>query len=160
MSDIHTAFRRGATILAQGQSYGDIHREMGLLEPDWTLLTSDEHWTPAESRRVRSILAGVIEVALTIAGMPPVPLPGQYAAAVIAIVVSPANRLVACYKVPETFDAVAASGLHADFEVRPMRPEQMMALVLAYSGGLGGEPPVERLQAEVVDMIKKEKANE
>jgi len=150
MSDIHTAFRRGATILAQGQSYGDIHREMGLLEPDWTLLTSDEHWTPAESRRIRSVLAGVIEVALTIAG--------QYAAAVIAIVVSPANRLVACYKVPETFDAVAASGLHADFEVRPMRPEQMMALVLAYSGGLGGEPPVERLNAEVVDMIKKEKA--
>jgi hypothetical protein len=156
MTEIHTAFRRGATVLAEGQSYGAIHREMGLLEPDWNLLTREEHWTPAESRQVRSILANVVEVALTIAGMPAVPLPGQYVAAVIAICVAPANRLVACQKVPETFDAVAASGLHQDFEVRPMRVEQMMSLVIAYSGGLGGEPAVGRLAPEVVSIVKKE----
>lgn len=158
MHEIHTAFKRGAVILAEGQSYGSIHREMGLLEPDWQLLVQDEHWTPAESRRIRSILANVVEVALTIAGMPAVPLPGQYVAAVIAICVAPANRMVACQRVPETFDAVAASGLHADFEIRAMRSEQMMALVIAYSGGLGGEPPVDRLSTEVVEFMKKENA--
>lgn len=156
MNEIHTAFRRGATILAEGQSYGAIHREMGLMEPDWELLVQEEHWTPADARRVRSILAGVIEVAMTIAGMPAVPLPGQYAAAVIAICVAPANRMVACMKVPDTFDAVAASGLFGEFEIRPMRPEQMMSLVVAYSGGLGGEPPAQRLQGEVLEIMKKE----
>jgi hypothetical protein len=158
MNEIHTAFRRGAVVLAEGQSYSAIHREMGLLETDWSLLTQDEHWTPAQSRQIRSILANVVEVALTIAGMPAVPLPGQYVAAVIAIVVAPANRLVACQKVPETFDAVSASGLHADFEIRPMKPEQMMALVIAYSGGLGGEPAVGRLAPDVVELVKKESA--
>lgn len=156
MHEIHTAFRRGAVILAEGQSYGPLHREMGLLEPDWHLLTREEHWTPAESRQIRSILANVVEVALTIAGMPAVPLPGQYVAAVIAICVAPANRMVACSKVPETFDAVAASGLHSDFEIKPMKVEQMMSLVLAYSGGIGGEPPVNRLQPEVVQLMQKE----
>ena len=96
---------------------------------------------------------------MTIAGMPAVPLPGQYAAAVIAECVSPANRLVACMKVPDTFDAVSASGVHDTFEVRPMRPEQMMALVLAYSGGFGGEPNADRLPGEVVEVVKKEAKN-
>jgi hypothetical protein len=153
---IHEAFRRGAEALAVGQCYGELHKSKGILEPDWELLTQDEHWTPEQARMVRSILASTCEVALTIAGMPAVPLPGQYVAAVIAILVAPANRLVACTKVPETFDAVAASGLHEEFEVRAMRQEQMMALVVAYSGGLGGEPPMQRLSREVVSMMTKE----
>jgi len=156
--DIHRAFRMGAEALAVGQSYNELHRSHGLLEPDWELLTQDQHWTPEQARQVRSILASVIEVSLTIAGMPPIPLPGQYAAAVIAIIVSPANRLVAAMKVPDTFDAVAASGLMETFEVRPMRPEQMVALVVAYSGGLGGEPVRGELPPEVSRIMKKEAA--
>jgi len=156
VNNIHSAFRRGAEQLAQGQCYTDLHRSYGILEPDWSLLTQDRYWSPDESRRIRSILAGVIEVSLTIAGMPAVPLPGQYCAAVIAIVVAPANRIVACTKVPETFDAVSASGLFQAFEIRPMRSEQMISLVLAYSGGLGGEPPMQRLPAEVAAVMKKE----
>ena len=57
---------------------------------------------------------------------------------------------------PETFDAVAASGLQEDFAIRPMRFEQMFSLCMAYSGGLGGEPPVGRLAPEVVELMKKE----
>jgi hypothetical protein len=154
--NVHAAFRAGAEHLARGQKYGEVHREHGLLEPDWQLLTQDEHWTPQEARRIRSILASVIEVTLTIAGMPATPLPGQYAAAVIAIVVKPANRMVAAVKVPETFDAVSASGLHDVVEVKPMPKEQMMALVVAYSGGLGGEPPMQMLPPEVEEVMKKE----
>jgi len=158
MRDIHTAFRAGAVQLARGDAYGELHRSYGLLEADWRLLTQEEHWNPDDARRIRSILASVIEVSLTIAGMPAVPLPAQYAAAVIAIVVAPANRVVACMKVPETFDAVSASGLFENFEVRRAKPEQMIALVVAYSGGLGGEPPVDRLPVEVKEMMKKESA--
>jgi len=158
MPDIHSAFRYGAAQLARGDAYGELHRSYGLLADDWELLTQDAHWTPDESRRVRSILASVIEVSLTIAGMPAVPLPGQYAAAVIAIVISPANRMVACFKVPDTFDAVAASGLHQEFEIRRMKPEQMVALVLAYSGGLGGEPAMDRLPVDIKEIMKKESA--
>lgn len=158
MRDIFTAFRAGAMQLAMGDAYGELHRQYGLMEADWALLTTEEHWTPDESRRVRSILASVIEVALTISGMPAVPLPGQYAAAVIACVVSPANRLVACMKVPDTFDAVAASGLFDKFEVRRTPPEQMIALVVAYSGGLGGEPPADRLPVDINDIVRKEDA--
>jgi len=156
--NIHAAFRAGAVALARGDAYGELHRSYGLMEADWRLLTREEHWTPDEARRIRSILASVVEVSLTIAGMPAVPLPGHYVAAVIAIVVAPANRLVACTKVPDTFDAVLASGLQQEFEVRPMRFEQLIALVLAYSGGMGGEPPVERLPVEVAQMMKKESA--
>jgi len=157
-SSIHSAFRAGAAALARGDAYGELHRSYGLIQDDWRLLTQEEHWTPDESRRIRSILASVIEVALTIAGMPALPLPGQYAAAVIALVVSPANRIVACAKVPDTFDAVAASGLHQEFEIKRMAPEQMISLVVAYSGGLGGEPPLERLPVEVSELMKKESA--
>lgn len=156
--DIHKAFRAGAMQLALGDAYGELHRTYGLLEADWDLLTREDHWSADDGRKIRSILAQVIEVSLTIAGMPAVPLPGQYAAAVIACVVAPSNRIVACMKVPDTFDAVAASGLMGTFEVRPMKREQMIGLVVAYSGGLGGEPAAERLPVDVSEIMKKESA--
>ena len=98
-------------MLAGPGAYAEVHRQYGLSEADWTLLTQDEHWSADQARSVRSILANVVEVAMTIAGIPPVPLPGHYVAAVIAIVVAPANRFVAASKSPDTFDAVLASGL-------------------------------------------------
>lgn len=154
---VHTAFRLGAEELAKGSmAYSDIHRSHGLMEADWQLLTQDAPWTAEQSRRVRGVLAATIEVCMTIAGMPAVPLPGQYAAAVIAVCVSPANRLLAAMRVPDTFDAVAASGLSQPIEVRPMRSETMMSLVMAYSGGLGGEPPMARLPSSVSEVMKKE----
>jgi hypothetical protein len=155
MNELHKAFRMGAEVLAKGQ-YSDYHRAHGILESDWSLLTQKEHWTPEESRMIRSILASVMEVCLTIAGMPAVPLPGQYAAATIAIIVAPANRFVACLKVPATFDAAAASGLMETVEIKEMKPEQIIALMMAYSGGLGGEPQMEALPEEVKEYAKKE----
>lgn len=155
MNDLHTSFRLGAQSLVIGQSqYREIHRSHGISQADWDLLTQTAPWTPEQVRQVRSILAAVIEVCMTIAGLPPVPLPGQYAAAVIAIIVSPANRFLAAQKVPETFDAVAASGLEGKVEIKPVRQETMFGLVLAYSGGFGGQP-LERLPVEVNEERKK-----
>ena len=96
------------------------------------------------------------QAATSIAGMPAIPLPGQYVAALIAEVVSPVNRLLACTKVPETFDAEAASGILRTHEVKPMSYEQMSSLVILYSGGFMKEPQAHRLPRDVSEEMKKE----
>lgn len=154
MNDLHKSFRLGAESLVLGSvKYTELHRQHGIAQADWELLTQETPWTPEQARQIRSVLAGIIEVCMTIAGLPPVPLPGQYAAAVIAIVVAPANRFLAAQKVPDTFDAVAASGLEGKVDINPMKAEQMFGLVMAYSGGFGGEP-LPRLNADVNEMRK------
>jgi hypothetical protein len=155
MNDLHASFKDGAASLTRGSmKYTELHRAHGIMEADWALLTNEEPWTPNEARQIRTILASIVEICLTISGLPPVPLPGQYVAAVIAICVAPANRFVAAQKVPQTFDAAAASGLEGSMEIKEMKTEQMIALVLAYSGGYGGEP-LPRLIPEVNEMRKK-----
>ena len=155
--ELHRAFRIGAQRLAADESaYTDLHKAHGIEETHWKLLTQKEYWTPDQSRAIRSILANVIEVSMTIAGMPAVPLPGQYVAAVISEVVAPCNRMIACVKSPDTFDAAMASGFMGSPEVKDMTPQQLMALVLAYSGGFPGEPPQGRLGAEVVNAVHQE----
>ena len=86
---------------------------------------------------------------MTIAGMPAIPMPGQYAAALIAEVVAPCNRFLACTKAPDTFDAVDASGILGTHEIKPMSTQQLMALTLAYSGGLQNEPQAHKLPKEM-----------
>jgi hypothetical protein len=155
--DIHRAFRIGAKKLAfNNAAYSDLHKSHGIEESHWRLLTAEEYWTPDEARQVRSILASVIEVSMTIAGMPAVPLPGQYAAALIAEVVSPVNRMLACIKCPDTFDAFDASGVNETFEVKTMPKEQMMSLVIAYSGDYPGEPQRGKLPRDVSVQMQKE----
>lgn len=157
--DIHKAFQVGAQKLAANQcEFTTLHKTHGIEEHQWKLLTSKEYWSPDETRQMRSIIASVCEISMTIAGMPAIPLPGQYVAALIAEVVSPVNRLLACTKVPDTFDALAASGLMSTFEVKPMTYEQMSALVLAYSGGFPGEPPAHKLPKDVKEQMKQENA--
>jgi len=133
------SFRFGAEKLVQAQ-YGSIHHKYGISQPDWDLLTQEENWTQEESRTIRAILANTVEVTLQISGIPATPLPAQYVAAVIATVVGPNNRFVACHKAPDTFDALAASGMQGEVTMRPAEREQIVALMLAYSGGFGGEP--------------------
>ena len=155
--DIHDAFRKGAQILAKdGRKYTALHKGHGIEEQHWDLLTQDEYWSPDQTRQMRSILANVLEVSMTISGMPAVPLPGQYVAAVIAEIVAPCNRLLACTKAPETFDADAASGLLGTHEVKDMPFQQLMSLVLAYSGGYPGEPAAHRIPKMVSENMKKE----
>jgi hypothetical protein len=154
--DIHRAFRYGAEQLVHAQyEYTELHKGHGIDEFQWKVLTQDEYWTPNQARDMRAVLANVLEVSLTIAGMPAIPLPGQYIAALIAIVVKPANRIVACSKSPDTYDAVKASGLLDEVVVEPMRVEQLISLVMAYSGGVGAEPQATKLPAEVGQAMKK-----
>ena len=95
---------------------------------------------------------------MTIAGMPPVPLPGQYVAALISEVVSPCNWMLAAIKAPDSFDALDATGLLEEQEVKPMKYEQMMALVMVYGSSYEHEPANQRLPNEMVQQV--EAANE
>lgn len=154
--DIHKAFRHGAEKLAADQcKYTALHQGHGIDPFSWEVLTKKEYWSPDEARDMRSVLANVIEVSLTIAGMPAIPLPGQYVAALIAIVVAPANRLLACTKAPDTFDAFAASGLMETHEVKTMPVQQLMALVVLYSAETYAEPPPHKLPRNVGEAMEK-----
>lgn len=155
--DIHDAFKKGAQVIAaDGAKYTQLHKGHGIDEHHWTLLTQPEYWTPDQARMMRSIIASVVEVSLTIAGMPAIPLPGQYVAAVIAEVVAPCNRMIACTKAPDTFDASDASGILQTHEIKNMSVQQLMSLVLAYSGGYSGEPQNLRLPKDITQIVKGE----
>jgi hypothetical protein len=157
--DLHLAFKIAARrISQQDREYTELHKAHGIEETHWNLLTQAEYWTPDQARAIRSILANVVEVSMTIAGMPAIPLPGQYVAALICEVVSPCNWMLASIKAPDTFDALDATGIMKDHEVRPMATEQMMALVMAYGGGYTQEPASLKVPAELVQTV--EKANE
>ena len=93
---------------------------------------------------------------MTIAGLPAIPMPGQYVAAIIAEIVAPVNRLVACTKAPDTFDADAASGILGTHEVKDMSVQQLMALVIAYSGDASQEPTAHKLPKDVSETMKKD----
>lgn len=154
--DIHKAFRYGAKLLAKEDAkYTNLHKGHGIEEAHWELLTQEEWWSPDQARQIRTILANVMEASMTIAGMPAIPLPGHYAAAVIAEVVAPANRMVACVKAPDTFDADAASGIMGTHEIKEMSTQQLMSLVIAYSGGFGNEPAAHMLPKSVTDQVVK-----
>ena len=155
--DIHKAFRHGAEILAKDNcEYTSLHKGHGIDQHHWDLLTQKEYWSPDQARQMRSILASVLEVSMTISGMPAIPLPGQYVAAMISEVVAPVNRLLACSKAPDTFDADLASGILGTHRIEPMSREQLMSLVLLYSGGFPDEPPAHKLPKDVKEAMKKE----
>ena len=152
--DLHSAFKIGARRIAKDdKQYTDLHKAHGIEQAHWELLTQGEYWTPDQSRAIRSILANVIEVSMTIAGMPAIPLPGQYVAALIAEVVAPCNYMIAAVKAPDTFDATDASGLLGGAEVRTMEYQQLMALVIAYAGGYGEEPHGHQLPRSVKEKV-------
>lgn len=155
--DLHECFKMGAKMLAaSGAEYTDLHKGHGIDKYEWQMLTKAEYWSPDEARQMRSIISNIVEVSMTIAGLPAVPLPGQYVAAVIATVVAPCNRWVAVLKAPDTFDAMDASGLLSTVknEEEKMSYQQMMALVLAYSADYIGEPPAKRLPKQMRQQVK------
>ena len=155
--DLHSAFKIGARRIAKDEKrYTDLHKAHGIEQAHWELITQREYWTPDQSRAVRSVLANVIEVSMTIAGMPAVPLPGQYVAALIAEVVAPCNYMIAAVKAPDTFDATDASGLLGDYEVKTMEYQQLMALILAYAGGYGDQPAGDMLPRDLEDKVHRE----
>lgn len=132
-------FLLGANELAiAGIEYGPDQQAAGFTQEEWLLLTSPECWTKSEQMKMPSIISNAISITLRTAGLPAVPLPGAYVAAVICKLVSPCNRLVAAASAPESFDAMSAVGLVAESMKVITTQEQMYALVIYFSSAQFG----------------------
>lgn len=139
--NMFNVYRTGAlALVTETMAYTAIHRQYGLSQADWELVTQKEPWNVEQRQKARSIIAECVMISLTISGLPAQQLPAQYVAAVIAHIVAPSNMLVASTRAPEAFDAQAASGMQQEHEVKPVPVEQMQALVMAYAGGAADEP--------------------
>ena len=157
--DVLRLFDLGAQALTRDLGDRATALQYGIDADSWNLLTQVQPWTPEQARRVTTALADVVSASLTVAGIPAVPLPGQYVAVVIARTVSPCNRITAAMKAPDTFDAMAASGLANAVEIKDTPREQMIGLVMAYSSGqvvdLAGQALPAMIEAEVEKAIEK-----
>ena len=135
--DMFSVFRSGAMALVSDDGryrYTDVHAAYGIPKPDWDLLRSKRPWKTDERMRARSVLSEILNVSMTIAGLPSQPLPAEYVAATIACVVHPCNVFVAATRAPEAYSALDASGLMGSVEIEPVKPETMFSLVIYYLG--------------------------
>lgn len=127
-------FLLGANELAtMGVAYGPDQQAAGFTQDEWTLLTQPECWTKAEQRKLKTVIQNAVSITLAVAGLPAVPLPGAFVAAVICKLCASCNRLVACMSAPESFDVMSAAGISANSVEIITTREQMMALVVYFS---------------------------
>lgn len=138
-NSFHQLFLLGSNMLAvAGKVFGEVQQAAGFNKEEWDLLCLESCWTPAERMKMPSILANAISITLRTAGLPPVPLPGAYVAAVICKLVAPCNRLVAAAVAPESFDAMSAAGLTQEPVKIITTKEQMYSLVTYFSSAAYG----------------------
>ncbi len=142
-------FLLGANELATSDiEYGSQQQSAGFTREEWELLTEPECWSKSEQMKVASILAAAVSITLRIAGLPAVPLPGAYVAAVICKLVAPCNRILAAASAPESFDAMSAVGLVSESVKVITSKEQMYALVVYFSSAEFGALETFRLDEE------------
>lgn len=139
MNTYQNLFLLGANELATyTQEYGAEQQAAGFTKDEWDLLTDETCWTKSQQMKVSSILASAVSITLRTAGLPPVPLPGAFVAAVICKLVEPCNRLVAAASAPESFDVMSAVGLSTETKTIITTKEQMYSLVIYFSSAQFG----------------------
>lgn len=154
--DLRELIGVGARALAKwGKQHTQVHAAAGFSAAEWKPLTQQTPWTAEERKRVRSCLAELVNVSLTMAGLPAMPMPSQYVAMLICEVVAEPNRYVAATRAPESFDAYDASGLAGPAVMRVVETWQMLALVTAYSSGTYLEGPAPALETEEMNELHK-----
>lgn len=132
-------FLLGANALAVAPiDYGPEQQAAGFTKEEWDLLTSTTCWSKPEQMKIPSIISSAISITLRTAGLPPVPLPGAYVAAVICKLVAPCNRLIAAASSPESFDIMSAVGVTGESLKVMTTKEQMYALVVYFSSAQFG----------------------
>lgn len=114
--------------------YGSLHKNAGFNQDEWELLTQEECWTRNDARKMAAIISNAVSITLNIASLPAVALPGAYVAMVIRKLVAPCNRIIAAHNAPESYDAQSAVGIISQSEVVTTTKEQMIALVLLFTG--------------------------
>ena len=129
-------FMVGANQLAaMGIEWGPDQQAAGFSETEWLLLTDTRCWSRSDQQKIPSALRKAVSLTLNIAGLTPTPLPAQFVAAVICKLCAPCNCLVASRCAPESFDAMAASGIYAETEVIASTVQQMDSLICAFQSG-------------------------
>ena len=139
---------QGACIIeSYGEKFGPKHIRAGLTEDNWDLLRQDDLWDADQAADARSVVTEAINACLTVAGIPAGVMPGQYVAVCIYRLVRPCNWMAACHRVPETYNAVQASGVAVSSEIVPMDVKQLIALVLEYAArGRAVEGPAGKME--------------
>ena len=127
-------------LVALGNEYSADHAAAGISEKEWTALTNPNMWFPEHYRVVKTALNEAVTASMALAMIPPMRMPGEFVAAVIASVVAPCNRLIACTQAPETFNGKQAAGVSDREDIEPMTVEQLMGLVQIYSGDSKSTP--------------------
>lgn len=122
--------------LALSGQYDEIHQSYGIARAHWELFTSPRLWNAEQRRTIQGIMTQVLNVSMTVAGLPERALPGEFVAAVIAQHVAPPNWMVACIKAPAMFDARAASGVDGPKEVKEVSYQTLVGLTMMISQGL------------------------
>lgn len=152
--DVLRMFEAGAlTLVSDQMEYTTRHAEAGFSKPDWDMLTQKEYWNAEQARAVSSVLAEACSISLRLAGIPAVPLPGQYVAAMICKLVAPANRITAAIRAPRTFEAENAAGISGSVAVKETSREQMMSLVLYFSNSGASDLNGQGVDPRVVEAV-------
>ena len=144
-------FRTGALSLCSEDgkfSYTKIHAQHGISEADWNVLRQKEPWSPVDRRKMKGVLAEIVQITFTISGLPAARIPAEYIAAVVSVVVAPTNCLIAAQEAPLGFDTAKATGLFGPSVVEDVTREKMSALILAYVGGHRSGPRLSSVKAE------------
>lgn len=160
MNTYQNLFLLGANELAtHTQEYGPEQQAAGFTKDEWDLLTADECWSKSEQMKIPSILSSAVSITLRTAGLPPVPLPGAYVAAVICKLVHSCNRLVAAASAPESFDVLSAVGLNSETKTIITTKEQMYSLVVYFSSAQFGALESFAIDSMVEAQVIAEQAN-
>lgn len=154
MNSYQQLFLLGANELASFPAeYGAYQQAAGFTKVEWDLLTSKMCWTKAEQMKIDKMIASAVSITLRVAGLPPVPMPGAYVAAVICKLCAPCNRLVAAASAPESFDVMSASGIAEASVINITTKQQMYALVVYFSSAVFGALEGFRLDEMVEESV-------
>ena len=82
--------------IAHGLGYGGT-AVVGISPTDWALISSPAPWMQSDRIIARRILDAFIGGSMDAMGLPRFMVPAEYTAAVIAMIVNPANYMVCCY---------------------------------------------------------------
>ena len=148
-------FCGGARVVASlPEEHSDaIHGRCGIGAADWEVLRCKTFWTPRQVEVARVAIDKLLAHALTASGLPAIPLPAEYVAACIAVVIPAANWMAAAQAARAGLDGsmLVQSNGDATQQRELVSSERLFALILAYSGEVEGyiigsppaEPPLE-----------------
>lgn len=130
---------RGALSVISNGNVIDAAQSCGCTESDWKLLTGSKVWIGVDRPRVKRLLDSLIYGVVDTLGLPRFELPAEYAAACIAMFVSPINYFPACSWVGTYARSEDLADYHGNLDavqgLETVSSAKLFALVMEISGG-------------------------